>query len=57
MKIYSTFTILETIEVPANATEKEIENELYSVLTDRLSSHVDVSDIIDDFEWEYARED
>lgn len=55
MKIYGTFTILETIEVPADATE-EIEDELYSVLIDRLSSHVDVSNIIDDFEWEYARE-
>ena len=57
MKIHGTFTILETIEVPADATEAEIENELYSVLIDRLSSHVDVSNIIDDFEWEYARED
>ena len=57
MKIYGTFTILETIEVPADATEAEIENELYSVLIDRLSSHVDISSIIDDFEWDYARED
>ena len=57
MKIYGTFTILETIEVPADATEAEIENELYSILRDRLSSHVDVNNIIDDFEWEYARAD
>lgn len=57
MKIYGAFTILETVEVPADATTEEIENEFYSVLKDRISSHVDVTDMVDDFEWEYAREE